>query len=339
MGSEEKGKLGYDFVVKEGMAYRVDIHKVVGKIGNQERVVNELVSKMMDRMNPFDMASFLNDYKVPPDSVSMYGIDSQITSAKSTYTVHFFIKDSVNRVYIPGSSIKGAIRTYTAASKLLQNKKGKRVEDVGEEIFDLKKSFEQPWLELFQQNLKRRDPLIRDAKPTKSISDVLTLSTIEIHTERGGTFRRQQGKIYGEFVKPGVEFDIEFGRIERNKLHGILTNVDAYCKKIGEMEEAFYSEYGKEENYQHIADFYKSSIRSSGDKEYIFRIGMGSSFLCTSLLPVLKVLGYKNAEEIFKKVLRGRRSPLAITVPDSRKLTSIGGSLYPIGWVKLTLQD
>ena len=327
IGYGETGMLGYDFVVKDKYAYRIDINKVVERIQNDEREIDALVKKMLNPRN-FAMSDYLSHKGIKPEDVFSYKIQAFVQTARNTYTVHFFLKDPLNQVYIPGSTLKGAIKTQYGARKANSNQ-------VAQD--DCNKLVSKQWDVLFTNKERSKHPLIRDSE-RRDASTALVLSPFEIHAERNSEIRCQQQRIYAEFIGVENNFQTEVAGIEENKLKEILQSASEHARKLVDFECDFFEKYGKDEEYDDVVNFY-TQLANVSDGGYLLRIGSGSSFLSSSLLAILAFENYQSWQEEFRRILPKRRSRDARTIPNSRKLVRYNNKLYPPGWVEIRLED
>lgn len=104
IGSGEKTGLG-DYVVDEEKIVVVDIDKLISTIPKPDDLTEEIESEGRN----FRIEEFLRKQKIEAKSVEKYSI--KWDSERSDREISAHIKNSFNQPYIPGSSIKGAIRT------------------------------------------------------------------------------------------------------------------------------------------------------------------------------------------------------------------------------------
>jgi CRISPR type III-A-associated RAMP protein Csm5 len=90
-----------EFVVKNDTLHRISLRKLIDMLSGRE--IDNLTSQL-ERGN-FSIGDFLQRTDIEPDEVSMYSLGCKMVPNK----VREQIK-TANRVYLPGSSIKGAIR-------------------------------------------------------------------------------------------------------------------------------------------------------------------------------------------------------------------------------------
>jgi len=90
-----------EFVVKNGILHRISLRKLIDMLSGRE--IDNLTSQL--EQGSFSIGDFLQRTGVEPDDVSVYSLGCKTVPTE----VREQIK-TANRVYIPGSSIKGAIR-------------------------------------------------------------------------------------------------------------------------------------------------------------------------------------------------------------------------------------
>lgn len=90
-----------EFVVKNGTLHRISLRKLIDMLSGRE--IDNLTSQL--ERGSFSIGGFLQRTDVEPDEVSVYSLGCKMVPND----VREQIK-TANRVYIPGSSIKGAIR-------------------------------------------------------------------------------------------------------------------------------------------------------------------------------------------------------------------------------------
>jgi len=92
---------GAEFVVKNGILHRISLRKLMDMLSGRE--IDNLTSQL--ERGSFSIRDFLQRTDVEPDDVSVYSLGCKTVPTE----VREQIK-TANRAYIPGSSIKGAIR-------------------------------------------------------------------------------------------------------------------------------------------------------------------------------------------------------------------------------------
>jgi len=128
-----------DFVLDKGMLRVIDIDEVISKIQNNQKAL--AIFNLQD--NPealinefeqgrFNMKEFLDAYKISYSSVEKYSCRCSYSNPRE---ISEFMKTGLGRPYIPGSSIKGALRTVILWH-LIKDSKPKEVTDRLEQILN-----------------------------------------------------------------------------------------------------------------------------------------------------------------------------------------------------------
>ena len=93
----------------------------IGLQPNAERFAS-LLTGLLENPKNGGLLKFIADYKVPLSSVESYAIQlAEGVAAHEVREVLTFIKTAGNRVYLPGSSLKGAFRSALLRGALIQN--------------------------------------------------------------------------------------------------------------------------------------------------------------------------------------------------------------------------
>ncbi len=94
----------------------------IGSQPNAERLAS-LLTGMLENPKKGGLGKFIADNHIPPLAVESYAIPlAEGVAAPEVREVLTFIKTAGNRVYLPGSSLKGAFRSALLRGVLLQNK-------------------------------------------------------------------------------------------------------------------------------------------------------------------------------------------------------------------------
>lgn len=132
--------------------------------------------------------------------------------------LHLFIKDSFHQPYIPGSSIKGAIRTSILGALVLKDLEGKRQVERFNSADRLEKFF-------FEKNLYERQNKNENIKIFRGlkISDSRPVSNEQLIGLKQVSFKHLKAKgkpyaelpIYREYLLPGTQFEFQLSIDER----------------------------------------------------------------------------------------------------------------------------
>ncbi|MCR4428829.1 MAG: type III-A CRISPR-associated RAMP protein Csm5 [Caldiserica bacterium] len=233
------------------------------------------------------------------------------------YPVKTFVK-SAGRVFIPGSSLKGAILSAISWYWLSREGQEQHFRDnnslldfvIGNSTaLGVKNKFSR-WLDVSDSDLK--DP-----------SQVLCLSLAKSVNIRG----RSSIPIFYETLKPGTEFQVEI----KTSLPGtdyswgrpveeILKCVKDFYEKVRKKDDEFFKEMASSRGTIEVPDV----LRPKDENSFLIRLGQGSTANSTSLLIAA------NERRICYKISKPPKHPSG--EPVTRKL--VGGS--PMGWAVLT---
>ena len=92
-----------DFVIETGKCIIVDIESVLTELHNNHAALDDFGGEN------FRIANFLNRYKLSPSNFQKYAI--QVSRSLNPKEIYEMIKTGMGKPLLPGSSIKGAIRT------------------------------------------------------------------------------------------------------------------------------------------------------------------------------------------------------------------------------------
>lgn len=143
IGSDEGSDLSptTDFIFDKGVIKIIDQRKFELLLGKDVNLINEFISEVKSKSYSFDLKSFIeNKLHTALDDIIKAIID--VEGLLSSKTIATFIP-TLGKPYIPGSSLKGAIRTAIISNYLSNDKKGQdivnRLLNVKKEIDELKK--------------------------------------------------------------------------------------------------------------------------------------------------------------------------------------------------------
>lgn len=118
IGSGEKLQYGSDFINfrEDGVNYIgiVSPRKIISLIGNSPQAVEAWIAAIERKKSVIDFMKAYASKAIIDDYCSR--IDQNSAAIKNTDTLQTFIHDGLGRPYIPGSSLKGSIRTAILAT-------------------------------------------------------------------------------------------------------------------------------------------------------------------------------------------------------------------------------
>jgi CRISPR-associated protein Csm5 len=198
IGTGNKLKRDFDYVTQDGKTFVVDERALAEKLydGNQQQLIGDRASaglKMLFRNSPYDVNSPL----------FRYVMEGEPTSSKSGSDVQEQMKDIWDRPYIPGSSLKGAIRTAILYAGFEAREEPFAVSDIGHNA----KYAAQP----YEKDLLGEDPyhdIFRAMQVTDSTpADTSDLRLINVKVAKGG--EASGAPIELEAIDHGVSFTSE----------------------------------------------------------------------------------------------------------------------------------
>jgi CRISPR-associated protein Csm5 len=329
-----------EYAWSENRLWVIDIDMLVKKAGIPAESISYSMSK-----ERFDMGFFLRQHNLKPSTVSRYSLSCR---EQPGVEIQSQLKDGLSRAYIPGSSIKGAIRTAllwnilkddealnTKASELLfetlSNPKAKK-NQIDENIMKLAFGVD-PNHDLLRALLVSDSSIIPADR--LSVSGVKVLSLTE-----DSYYWKLNLSAEAIMEGPAGEFDL---KVDRYLLKGeaaaelqftnahILDKIGPACMSFAEdyinREEEFFSECGLSEVesfYTKLKGLMKPEHRGKG---FLVHLGWGSGWHGMTVARLFPDI----VERIRDIYGMGRRD--FEEFPKSRKLINSNGKLYPIGWI------
>lgn len=240
--------------------------------------------------------------------------------------IHTFVRDSYGRAYVPGSSVKGALRTVLLNERILKSPSPKE---------PIPKSFsalEGNYLHTLKLDKKKTASAVNSIMRGIHVSDSLPISDEammlarkkDAHTD--GSFSAGKGVLCREAVRPGTRIHLKL-TLDQSVLKQHIT-----AKSLAEMIDRFDAYY---------ADTYLPYFEEpeqAGDYPYenSLILGGGAGFFSKSL--VYPYLGYekalqKTAEQMqrqFRKHHHNQDAALGIS-PHTMEYTKYKAAYYPMG--------
>ena len=282
-----------------------------------------------------------------------------IASANMPREIQVHVKDGAGVPVIPGSSLKGALRTA-----ILRDLKQKYCNEALQNTLDRierESNFRDRELKFLDQTIAKKalgkDPnhnimrLLSVGDFTFEESSLALLEAVIKSLSTTGTLAEKTFKIYPEVLMPGqqgrgiITFD-KFLSWEDSKYNGEIFHFKAELSleylihvvnntslNIIRKEITFF-----EERNPTVAKFYnklQSELDSLAEDELITRIGWGSGW--NSITGEL--LSSKHLTDDLRRKLKLAPHRLEFDFPKTRKLARVGSELQPLGWVKLKFKD
>lgn len=277
-----------------------------------------------------------------------YSYDStDIVFDKRTRDVSLFVKDPYGNPYIPGSSLKGALRTIFCVNEILYDERTKRqtqnliekqlrgskpgrgylqkeINNIESNIFHNLDIKDIPKYNAVQDNMK--GVIISDSRSLK-VTDLTLCQKIDVDT-RG---RRTRMPILRECIKPGTK--IEFDLTIDDSINGY------YDESILEAVNNFL------EGYYQFLDKYENTER---EKDIIYlggSVGFASKTILYGLFPereavkVISTIFDKTLPKPIKQQHHHERDLRLGVSPHIKKCTEYAGKEYEFGKCKITIEE
>lgn len=348
-----------EFILQNKVLSRISLNKLLSELSENQRegFVDALESR------EFSMTDFVSNNNLDISKITSYKV--RCPDGLSTREVSEHIKTN-HKAYIPGSSIKGAIRTAMLYKILKEN-----YSIVDNELNRIKKD------KRLMSNLNRtmnRHPAFKDKRFSRELER--TMSYIEREVLRGykndakyDIFRflqvtdtsmteklsiltvksigmSQKGRSYSqiEAIGKNIIFDgsivlkpvdlSELGLSDKAKylnIASILNAIYIFADDLRRLE----IEYAKDHQLTDITEFYTScEFNNQPDSPYL-RLGAGKGLLSNTIALLIKL----NDPDFYRylRFVAWRSYPNEF--PKTRKIIFENGKpKYPLGWVKLSLK-
>lgn len=361
---EQFSQFDYAYDGRDQSLIMIDFDKAL----ERPEVNADELSKAMRNRN-FRMDEFLSKQKVDLRDVEKYRLPCKSDPGNAGLRAQ--IKDIYGNPYIPGSSIKGAIRTayfwtildedddifYSAESNLnsVLSRRGRvdnrRVDDsIEKKIFGKNPNFD-----LFR-SVQVSDSKSIDQKDCLEAGEIWTYTLNRNDKLVPKRERNREYKIFVEQLKPGTDTNLnikideylfsqdcaELG-FENNQdnVHDFANICNYFAKYLINYERSFYNDYGLDD----IVEFYeqlKTEVDLDSNNEFLLCIGWGGGYETKTVTDL-----FREDEENFdfyelRKKLRLGKSRSGNyydpVFPKTRRLaTERGVATCPLGWLKFTI--
>lgn len=247
--------------------------------------------------------------------------------------IHTFIRDAYGRAYLPGSSVKGTIRT-ALLSELIQKDSGMREYDSRK--FD--RILEEKYLHSLKLKIRKpadavnsimRGIQLSDSLPIEDRSMMLALKK-DAHVD--GSFAGGRGVVCRESICPGTDIHLKL-TLDQSVLKGKITK-ESLMEAIDHYD-AYYAD-----TYLPRFDEPEGAGPYHYDNSLI--MGGGSGFFAKSL--VYPYLGYEKGLQVtaemmqrsFRRHHHDRDEALGIS-PHTMEYTKYKGEYYPMGLCEVSI--
>lgn len=353
-----------DFVLDDNTFWVIDIKKVISILHDNQKALNEFGQA------GFDMKEFLNRYNISYSDVKKY-------SYKCTYPylreISEFVKTGLGNPYIPGSSIKGALRTVILWH-LMKDSPSHKIKSLLDQILNSKVEKRQAD-KMLNKEFFGKDPnydFLRGLQVGDAefmIEDIVVGETKVLSIENGkGYGWKKMGKdgfiskdpiratsIFTEILTQKVTSDVMI-RIENflfdhplakeqlgfdNKkryLTQLAQRCNEYAKEFIKDEIAFYKSCGMNK----LKEFYEELIiqMPKNEDSFLLHLGWGSGWrgMTGNYLKGEMLQKFREKFRIGKSIKdprTGRWQQFPV-FPKTRKIVFKNNQpTYPLGWVKI----
>lgn len=263
---------------------------------------------------------------------------------------------SLNKAYIPGSSIKGAIKTAILYNLFDFDDTDKIAGFINKRGWDFKKGYNNFMDDFFTSNIRRpsaqKDVFkfmqVSDSSDVKQIGiyDIYSIMAAEFNGRKTNVPYRRNKKSreatisYFETIDRGNNLEFTINNLYNPKVHSELRLSDKInLIDIENIKESVYNlskdyidnelEFSDEYGMDKLNKFYNQVSKLNKKDSPLLKVGAGSGFLATTM--AMKIKEYDpGLYETIRKQKRG----YDYSFPKSRKVTKIGDK--PLGWVKLS---
>lgn len=265
---------------------------------------------------------------------------------------------TLNKAYIPGSSIKGAIKTAILYNQFDFDDTDKISRFINKKGRDFRNEYNK-FVDSFFTSKIRGPSAQKDVMKFLQVSDTNDAKQIGIYdiysimaAEYGGRktnvpYRRNKNSnqptiSYFETVDAGNNLEFTINNLYNNKVHSELKlgdkvnliDLDNVKKSIYNLSKDYIDnelEFSDEYGMDNLNKFYKRISKLNQSDSPLLKVGAGSGFLATTM--ALKIREYDYG---LYQTIRKQKKGYEYSFPKSRKVTI--GDDKPLGWVKLSFE-
>jgi len=262
---------------------------------------------------------------------------------------------SAGRVYIPGSSLKGAMRTALTRAANYDSKYKKYL---NEKVAKLKVSQDNRKTSYEFKNIDTEieERIFGDPKssPFKliSISDTSFVKADKLTVSEVGVYRiplqnttvQPILQLYVETLPPGVKFKGKFSRkykdlYKQNALVNEISILDKITEKIRESNDKLIEkELNAVKKNQKLKKFYEDLREINHEKNtFLLRLGFSTGYLSKVAVSDIDEQFISDLRDLVK--ITGNRMRIGSNFPATRKFVNdnTGSPIQPLGWVKMVM--
>lgn len=361
IGSGEKYTAS-EYVKGKAKTKKGNILKIIKRMNVSEYFISLDDDKKDDFLNDLSNPNFnLKDFdsKIPNTFMKYRAIDKSKKEIAPTQEITEAIK-TLNELYIPGSSIKGAIKSailYKELDDEMISNISRKVINNGGRVNN--KEYTKFINRIFTSN-KAPTPPQGDIMKFLQVSDSTTIKSPTIFDVATvmASFRRGHNEFYSRNKKtrePTLSFLETIARgnslsldIRNNYNYDVFKRLGLDNKKhlidIENIKKSAFIfskslinheiEFSEDYDIDYLYRFYTKLEKVNTPEKPVLKVGAGSGFLSTTV--GLKIKKYD--KYLFDKIRNGTRGKTYdYSFPKSRKITQVGG--MPLGWIQLSFEE
>ncbi len=333
---------GYDFAVHGGKTWRIDEDKLLdAALGDDEEFSDALLGR------PADELLHSEDYKVG-SPFFRYVVKGTPRSHDTGAHLREQIKDAFDRPYLPGSSLKGALRTALLDTALSRNPRALDTRRLERSRKYAARSLERELLGRDPNHDLLRALHVADSQPLNpsrslTIENVQVVSggapgsPIEVEALKPNVTLRTSIKLDLALFSPQAERTLGFGE-RRNWLEGLMAVCRARAEPLLAAERDWCAAH---RTLQPLAEFYASLhqvVAEMPDNRTLLQVGWGGGWLNKT---IGNRLSARDREDVIGQygLARGKRHS-GDPFPKSRRVAidSQGRPAAPLGWVLIEMK-
>lgn len=346
-----------DYVIDEQRKkiYYVDQELIKNKLADKPNLIDEYVAGvangMDNNLSRFNLRNFLkNSLDIDVYKEHRLQLDCEATGSKELYTI---VKNAGSQPYIPGSSLKGAVKTALLYDWLVNETKGKKaVESL------LKNSRDENANEAIENafngfNLGFSDSSLIDA------NRMMCIDNKRLHIKKGNTMIPQTW----ESIISGTQASLSFLEVKGDNYQTVswkelCSVLNQYAKAGNQCEWDILTDTAGEEMtndvYNRLYDFYEKinkDIDEAKDNTAFLKLGSGKGYYLNSVglalfdadksedkTAFLRFLKQSGFGKVYKKETRKMEdydlNPFDFPITRVVDVNKI----QPIGWIKLEIE-
>lgn len=350
----ELGKISrFEFLVEGNFIYPVSEYKL-SKFLLEKNLVQGYVNEIETQGNKFNLQLFLRNKKINLSENDLINLSNKrkikvLGNSSSIMEFRPFIRDGFSNIYIPGTSLKGSIRTailYDVLKKLKYSNENefKKIEsEINKAIVERKKPkkffewAEKKFLQDFNLFSKRQEPNtdwlrmlhISDAYPIGDVQTILIPANVLKKEKNQFKFKQENSQrdttIWIECIPEETIFEFEIMWDKTlikefsnnhvnlpNNIEGVISAIQSFSRDIFDYEIKFL------EGENNLRNWYSKTKAN-------FRLGFGSGMISTTVIMLVN-------EQLRKKIRDFAGQRREDEAPKSRRIWNNNNRYIPLGW-------